>query len=175
MNPSLQQLIETLNNGGVAVMRTDTIYGIVARADDEQAVEKVYSAKGRDPQKSCIILIANRNQAYGDMNDIEYDNSTPTSILVESPEAPEWLLRANSLLAYRIPNNASLVAILEKTGPLIAPSANREGEPPACTIDEARAVFGDTVDIYADGGTVPEDTPPSRLIRYNDGIVERLR
>lgn len=175
MNPSLQTLVDILNNGGIAVIRTDTIYGIVARADDKQAVEKVYKAKGRDPQKSCIILIANRSQAYGSMDGIEYDNSTPTSILVESPDAPEWLLRANSLLAYRIPNNASLVTILEKTGPLIAPSANREGEPPARTIKEAATVFGNNVDIYIDGGTVPEDTPPSQLISYQNGVIERLR
>lgn len=175
MDTSLDQLITTLNTGGIAVLRTDTIYGIVARADDEQAVAKVYRAKHRNPEKSCIILIADKNQAYGDMSKVIYDNSVPTSILVESPQAPTWLLRANSQLAYRIPNNNLLVYILERTGPLIAPSANLEGESPARTIEEARTVFGETVNFYLDGGTVPADTPPSRLIQYRNGIMERLR
>ena len=172
---STAQLATILKSGGVAVIRTDTLYGIVARADNEQAVDRVFRAKHRDPKKSCIILIANKSQAYGDMDSVTYDNSVPTSILIESPQAPHWLLRANSQLAYRIPNNTFLVELLEKTGPLIAPSANIEGETPASTIEEAKAFFGSTVDIYVDGGKVPSDTPPSRLIRYTNGLIERLR
>lgn len=175
MIPSTDHIASVLNNGGLVVIRTDTLYGIVARADNEAAVDKVFHIKKRDPKKSCILLIAHRDQAYGDMSNLSYDNNEPTSILVESPNAPSWLLRANSELAYRIPNNAFLVELLKKTGPLIAPSANIEGEQPAGTIEEARAIFKENIDLYVDGGTVPDDTPPSRLIRYIGGGIERLR
>ena len=43
---------------------------------------------------------------------------------------------------------------LEQTGPLIAPSANLQGQPPAKNIQEAYEYFGDAVDLYVDGGTV---------------------
>ncbi len=176
MKDMRQELISTLMNGGIAVVRTDTIYGIVARANDESAVARVYAAKGRNPEKSCIVLIANAEQAYGDLVPVRYDANQPTSILIDAPQAPRWLLRANELLAHRIPNLPWLKEVISETGPLIAPSANPESLPPARTIAEARAYFGDAVDLYVDDGEVPVDTPPSALIRVNDdGTVERLR
>ena len=57
------RLIQTLKNGGIAVVRTDTVYGVIACADDEMAVERVYSAKQRDPSKQCIVLLASSNDA----------------------------------------------------------------------------------------------------------------
>lgn len=162
--------------GGIAVVRTDTLYGLVARADDEQAVAKVYAAKGRNPNKSCIILVAESAQAYGDISKVVYEPSKPTSVLVEAPYAPPWLLRENTQLAHRIPNLGWLQWVIERTGPLIAPSANPEGEPPAATIEQAEQYFGDAVDLYVDGGEVPADVPPSRLVRiHDDGTIERLR
>lgn len=175
------KLIETLKNGGVAVIRTDTLYGIVASADNEAAVERVYAIKGRDANKSCIVLLDDMRRAYaraGELvaDDKRYHSSTPTSFLIDGTGAPAWLLRENSELAYRVPTDEDLRGFLVRTGPLIAPSANPQGLPPARTVDEAVAYFGDAVDCYADGGTVPADMPPSRLLRIlDDGTVERLR
>ncbi len=174
------QLIDVLTSGGVAVIRTDTLYGIVASANDHQAVERVYAIKDRDLSKSCIILIDVPEKAYSHPAQLEHDielyHGEPTSFLIESKGAPEWLLRQNTELAYRVPASPDLRALLAKTGPLIAPSANPEGLPPAKSIEEARDYFGDKVDVYIDGGTVPDDTLPSRLLRIkNDGSTERLR
>lgn len=175
------ELIELLRNGGVAVVRTDTLYGLVASADDAQAVEKVYAIKGRDPNKSCIVLLDDMHSAYGrgdelDVDEHRYHSDVPTSFLINGHGAPNWLLRENNDLAYRVPTDIDLRQFLSKTGPLIAPSANPQGKPPASTIDEAITYFGDQVDMYVDGGAVSADTPPSRLIRiYDDGTVERLR
>ena len=105
----------------------------------------------------------------------QYSDS-PTSVIVESPSAPTYLKRDGSNLAYRIENSGWLSDILHKTGPLVAPSANPEGDPTAKNIDEAKAYFGDTVDLYIDGGQVPDDIAPSRIIRVNpDGSVDQLR
>ena len=54
----MEKLIEVLNSGGVAVMKTDTIYGIVASAFAVDAVEKIYDLKKRDRSKACIVLIS---------------------------------------------------------------------------------------------------------------------
>jgi L-threonylcarbamoyladenylate synthase len=175
------KLIDTLVSGGVAVIRTDTLYGLVASADNEAAVERVYAIKGRDAHKSCIVLLDDMRRAYaraGELvaDDERYHSDTPTSFLIDGSGAPAWLLRENNELAYRVPASQELRDFLSRTGPLIAPSANPQGLPPARTVDEARAYFGDAVDVYADGGTVPADTPPSRLLRiHDDGTVERLR
>ena len=126
---------------------------------------------------SALILVADASQTYADVPTLpSLSTSQPTSILLDSPHAPRWLRRANDMLAYRQPQLPWLQAVLRQTGPLIAPSANLEGQPPARTIAEARVYFGNGVDYYYDGGTVPTDTPPSRLVRVlSDGVVERLR
>lgn len=179
--PTNQELISLLRNGGVAVIRTDTLYGLVASADIEAAVERVYAIKGRDVHKSCIVLLDDMRSAYGrgdelDTDQHRYQSDVPTSFLIDGSGAPAWLLRENSDLAYRVPADLALRQFLAQTGPLIAPSANPQGQPPARTIAEAQAYFGDAVDYYADGGEVPADTPPSRLLRvHDDGRVEQLR
>lgn len=174
------ELIQVLTSGGVGVIRTDTLYGLVASANDERAVERVFMIKNRDPSKSCIILIDSLDSAYGITNDLGFDieshTQKPTSFLLDGTGAPSWLLRSNSELAYRVPANADLRALLAKTGPLVAPSANPEGLKPARSIEEAKHYFGNAVDIYVDGGIVPSDMEPSRLVRiHNDGREERLR
>ncbi len=163
-------------NGGIAVVKTDTLYGIIARANDEQAVERVYDAKSRNPKKSCIILLADEQQAYGTFSLAAIKTVGPTSILVDSPSAPEWLRRESNEIAYRLPDVPWLREVIREVGPVIAPSANPEGMPPATTIDEAMTYFGDKVDIYIDEGEVPADTAPSRLIRHHaDGTTDILR
>jgi L-threonylcarbamoyladenylate synthase len=175
------ELIDVLKQGGVAVVRTDTLYGIVASANIESAVERVYRIKGRDANKSCIVLLDDMRSAYGRGDELEtdehrYQSDVPTSFLIHGHGAPNWLLRENNDLAYRVPQPLELKQFLAQTGPLIAPSANPQGQPPARTIAEARAYFKDAVDMYVDGGEVPADTPPSRLLRvHDDGRVERLR
>lgn len=174
-------LISLLRAGGIAVVRTDTLYGLVASADIESAVERVYSVKGRDSHKSCIVLLDDMRSAYGRGDELATDALTfrsdvPTSFLINGSGAPTWLLRENNDLAYRVPHPMSLRQFLAQTGPLIAPSANPQGLPPARSVDEAKAYFGDAVDMYVDGGIVPLDTSPSRLIKiHDDGQVEVLR
>lgn len=174
------RVVSLITEGGIGILRTDTLYGIVARADNEAAVERMYAVKGRTPTKPPIVLIASTDQLLD-----TYDESTlkqlhelwpaKTSIILPAILAPAWLTRGSGSLAYRIPDDVVLRQLLSKTGPLIAPSANPEGEHPAMTIAEAKQYFGDKIDFYVDGGTVIDDTP-SKLYRLQaDGGMERLR
>ncbi len=52
-----KNLIKILKNNGVAIMPTDTIYGIVGNALNEEVVKRIYNIKKRDLEKSCIVLI----------------------------------------------------------------------------------------------------------------------
>lgn len=176
---TLNDVTSILLSGGIGILRTDTLYGIVSSAMDERAVERIYRVKGRTPTKPPIILIASPDQLLN-----EYDDRTMqrvgdlwpgrNSIILDAPGAPSWLVRVGNSLAYRVPDNEALRQLLEKTGPLIAPSANPEGEPPAMSIDEAKDYFGEKVDFYVDGGRVTDDTP-SKLYRLHIDHLERLR
>ena len=174
------QLIETLRRGGVAVIRTDTLYGIVARADDQDAVQRVYNLKSRDDTKSPIVLISNSSEVYDkiDQPTANLLNSVwpgKVSVIIPSILAPSWIKRDNDSVAYRLPDSHELQKLIEQTGPLIAPSANPEGEQPALTVQQAYDYFGDNVDLYVDQGRIDDEHPSQLLKLHDNGEIERLR
>ena len=174
-----ETIVHLLKAGAIGVLRTDTLYGIVAKAADERAVERVYAVKQRTPSKSPIVLIASVEQLFDSYDETvlsRLDELWPgkNSVILPSNAAPSWIVRDNASVAYRIPDDEALQTLLGQTGPLIAPSANPEGEPPALSIEEAKRYFGNDVDFYVDGGVIRDDTP-SKLYRLREHDLERLR
>lgn len=84
-----------------------------------------------------------------------------------------YLHRGTKTLAFRVPKPKWLRKLLLETGPLVAPSANIEGKPPARTIREAKKYFGKKVDLYKDGGRI--EAKPSTLIEIKKGRLAVLR
>lgn len=176
----LENIVATLTAGGLVVLRTDTLYGILACAYNQDAVERIYDIKGRQSHKPFLNLVTDAAQLFDNAElfarHAERFLDRPTSIIVEAPSAPAYLTRGGTSLGYRLERGGLLRDVITHSGILVAPSANPEGLPPARTIEEARAYFGNTIDLYVDGGEVPEGTAPSRIIRLNtDGSVEQLR
>lgn len=173
-------VVDCLQRGGVVVLRTDTLYGIVTRADNQAAVQRVYDIKGRDDTKPSIVLIASHEQLFDELRDafhqiVDTYWPGPVSIVLPSVHAQQWITRGTGTVAYRLPADDRLRTLIAQAGPLIAPSANPQGQPPATTVQQAIGYFADTVDTYVDGGEV-SDLTPSQLLRVDDhGEVERLR
>lgn len=152
--------VEVLKNGGIGVIPTDTIYGIVCRAEDHRSVWQVYRVRERNIAKPCIVLIADAKdvERFG----VRLSTSQkkilkvlwPAPISVVLPcEGREfsYLTRGTDSIAFRVPDDEDLRTLLEETGPLIAPSANREGDATCETAKEAKRVFGESVDVYVHG------------------------
>lgn len=163
--------IKTLKSGGIAVIPTDTIYGIVASVFDNSAVEKVYKLKRRNPQKPCIVLISSFvdlklfNIVFDAKQTKYVDKYWPgsTSIILPCVDSKfRHVHRGTNSIAFRLPNRRKLLKLISQTGPLIAPSANIEGTPSAQTIIQAKKYFGDQINCYMDGGKLIGK--PSRLI-----------
>lgn len=178
----MSQIADALLDGNLVVLRTDTLYGIVARADDEQAVKRLQNVRQREVGKAFITLIAAPTAAYEtDRQKIASayamaNPDEPTSIIIEASAAPAHLLHRDDSLAYRVPDVVELKELLVITGPLVAPSANPAGLAPARSIAEAQAYFGDAVALYVDDGVTSKDQQPSRVIKVAaDGSVVRLR
>ena len=161
---------EMLKQGKIGVLPTDTIYGIVASALNEEAIARVYEVKGRATTKKTIILISSLDDlrafgvilTEGQQKNLNRFWPGPVSIIVPGD------------IAFRIPDDPSLIAFLKESGPVIAPSANPEGLPPAETIEEAKKYFGNMVDFYIDGGKRVGE--PSTLIRLEEnGAMTVLR
>lgn len=176
------EIIPSIKRGGVAVIPTDTLYGIVARADNSAAVERVYNIRGRDPKKPMIVLIAEKNNlkvfniSLSSAQNKFLDQVWPGKVsVVLSCADKKWkhLHRGGGTIAFRVPDHAPLRAFLKETGPLIAPSANPEGLPPAKTIEEVRAYFGDRIDAYCDGGVL--SGPPSSVVSLVEEEPKILR
>ena len=175
-------VIEALRAGKLVVAPTDTIYGLLARADSQKAVDELYRVRQRDRTKSCIILLSSADnipEITAEQRRI-YDQlyyERPTTIVVRvSPDIMPHLVRTDATLAFRVvPSGTALSELIQCVGPLLAPSANLAGQPPATTINEAIAYFGDEVAVYVDGGEI-KGAIPSRIITFtDDGQVITLR
>ncbi len=174
--------IDILKEGGIGVIPTDTLYGLVGQALSQVAVDRIYALKQRPPQKPCIILVSSIEdlEQFGVDLDMETHEILkelwpgPTSIILPiKADHLSYLDRGTHTLAFRLPDNIDLVKLLSLTGPLIAPSANPDSQPPAETIDQAQAYFGPHVDFYVDGGR--RNGSPSRLIKLENGQMTVLR
>ncbi len=178
-----ENLIEVLKGDGVAVMPTDTLYGVVGRAENPETVERIYAIRKRSPKKPCIILIGDMRELEKfkiELSDkqkeiIESYWPGPVSIVLDCPnEKFSYLHRGTKTLAFRLPALEDLRDLLIQTEPLIAPSANPEGEMPAKSIEEAKNYFGDLVNLYVDGGVL--EGKPSKIIRlHRNGKIEIVR
>jgi L-threonylcarbamoyladenylate synthase len=164
---SSKELVDVLVKGGVAVIPTDTIYGVVANAFNDKAVARVYKAKKRSDDKPSIVLIADFEQLtdFG-IEDRWLESAIkywpgPNSLIFPTPRTHKFFVKDNTI-ALRLPDNDELRQLIRQTGPLIAPSANPEGLPSATTIAQAGEYFGNKVDIYVDGGELTHQ--PSALI-----------
>jgi L-threonylcarbamoyladenylate synthase len=184
MTNEYKKIIEVLSSGGVAVIPTDTIYGLVGQAHTRATVERIYTLKERDEGKPCIILITRLKQ----MEDFGVVISSTqkeflsrvwpgkVSVVVScTKKSFHYLHRGTETVAFRMIGTRmkNLHTLIETVGPLVAPSANPQGLPPARNRREARAYFGERVDGYVCVGV--REGLPSTVVSFQDGNVTVLR
>ncbi len=169
-------MAKKIDQGGIGVIPTDTLFGVVGRAHDAAAVERIYALKGRDENKPFIILIDSiaRLSEFGialTETQRAYLASVwpgPVSVILPCPdERFAYLHRGTGALAFRLPKKRWLRSLINMTGPLVAPSANPQGMTPAATAREARRYFGAAVDAYAWG--LPRRGRASKIVSLVSG------
>lgn len=164
--PALNMAAEVLNNGGLVVSPTETRYGILARADRREILEKLYRAKARDINKPTSLLV----EQPGDIDRLGKING-PAKLLIGAflpgpltlvlASLKEWFPPAvvDGKIGVRcssLPFVSGLVAALDV--PLTATSANRAGESEFGSVDEIEREFGDEIDLYLDAGPLTGKT-----------------
>lgn len=152
---------DRIQAGGIGVLPTDTLYGLVASALDREAVARVYAVRQRDLDKPLITLIADISDLarFGIVPDAHWQTLLakvwpgPVTLIFpcDSP-AYDYLHRNAGGVSFRLPAHPELRKLLAQTGPIVAPSANPQGDEPARTVAEAIGYFGDQADFYVDGG-----------------------
>ena len=168
---------------------TDTIYGLVASALLPSTVKRLFKLRrppaqaGKTPNKPFIVLISDTKElaSFGVYPTASQKNILkkiwPGEVSVIFPVFGKqfgYLHRGTNALAFRLPAKKSLRELLGKTGPLLAPSANLEGEKPAETVIEAKKYFGDKADFYVNAGKRLAGKP-STLVMFENDTLKVLR
>ena len=157
----------TIKKGGLVVYPTDTVYGLGCNPFDTNAVNRVFEVKGRTGKPLPVLAysikdaqkIATFNQKALKIAKAFWPGSV-TLILPKKPELPNIVTCNRNSVGVRVPNHeVALELIRLSNGLLIGTSANKTGEAPPKTPEEAIKQLGERVDIVLDGGAVPVGTP----------------
>ena len=180
----LQKASKVIQNGGLVLFPTETVYGIGANGLDENAVSKIFIAKGRKQDNPLILHISNLNmlkQITTNINEIEkklIDNFWPgplTLILKRTDIVPDVVTGALDTVGIRMPSGKIAKELIEYAGvPIAAPSANISGKPSGTNLEDILEELKDKVDYIIDGGYC-EVGLESTVVRVIDNIPHILR
>lgn len=134
---------------------TDTVFGVMARMEDEAACRRIYALKGREEKKPLQVLVADLESALGlaELGELKdrflrlAEAFWPGGLTVVVPgrNIPPWISQDGSV-GLRMPDHPWLRELLRRVGGYAAAtSLNRSGEPPVRTEAEARAFAVDYV------------------------------
>jgi len=109
----------------------------------------------------------------------------PLTLIFRANPSLVWDLGdTKGTVAVRMPMHQVALDLLRETGPMAVSSANRSGQPPATTVEEAEEQLGDSVAVYLDGGPCADNVPSTivdlttavpRLLRKGAIPVEKIR
>lgn len=183
---AIDRALQVLDEGGLVVFPTDTVYGVGAAVRRPDAVARLYVAKGRPLERAIPVLVSSEAAA------VELASSVPdaarrlmerfwpgplTIVLPAANWLPEEIVRDTGGVGVRMPDHPIALELIERSGGALATtSANRSGEGETRTGDSAAKSIGDRVDLVLDGGVSPGGVP-STVVRIfsDDGSFEILR
>lgn len=158
----IERAAAILRSGGLVAFPTETVYGLGADADNEGAVRKVFSAKGRPADHPVIVHVADASQIESWVAMFpktarrlaeEFWPGPLTLILPRSSRVMNVVTGGLNTVGLRVPSHPVAQALLREFGGAIAaPSANRFGRVSATSADHVRAEFGDELEMILDGG-----------------------
>lgn len=159
----LDPVVEALEAGQVVALPTETVYGLAARADLREAVEAIFTAKGRPADNPLIVHAADPDTALALGRSVpEYARRLarafwpgPLSLVLLSARSWPWVQAGHPTLAVRVPEPAYLRELLRRVGPLAAPSANLSGRPSPTTAAHCLEDLEGRVPLIVDGGPSP--------------------
>ena len=160
-----------LNAGGVAVIPTDTVYGLAAHPAFPQAVERLYSIKGRDRGKKIALLAAGADavEAFG------FTLPLKATALAER-HWPGALTMVLGDEGFRVPDHPWTRRLLAACGGVLrVTSANISGGNPATDAEQALADVGLSADVVVDDGPSRVGVPSTVVRVRDDGEIEVLR
>ncbi len=189
----VHRAVRALVEGKLVVFPTETVYGLAARALDEQAVERLIEVKGRKAGHPLALAIRGANDARDyapNMSPLAQglarrcwpgpvtlvvDNSHPKSLVKQLPESVQEAVSCGGTVGLRVPGHNIVLEVLQMmAGPLVFSSANRHEQPDARTAGQVVESLGDDVDLVLDDGP-SRYGEPSSVVRVEGKRIEMLR
>lgn len=173
----IDDVLAALNSGVPVVIPTDTVYGVAVDLAAPGAMQKLFDLKGRPADKPVPVLgpdipALRRVVEFDRRAELLAERFWPGPLTLILPRSRGFTAdlggEAAGGVAVRIPAHDVALSVLRASGPLAVTSANRSSEPPATTIDEARAYLGAGVGAFLDSGVC--NGTPSSLVSLLDGI-----
>ncbi len=169
---AFDEAVQALRRGQLVVFPTDTVYGVAALAENAEAVARIYAAKNRSRHMAIPVMVAEPDRVtdvarplpgFWALADAFWPG--PLTIILPKTEAlPSIVTAGGDTVALRIPDHPLALALLRAVNrPLAVTSANRSGQPPALTAQEARYQLEGRVDVILDGGRAPGGQPSTIL------------
>lgn len=181
---ALLETLQVLKRGGVVVVPTDTVYGLIADAMNERAIERIFTVKMRSKDKPLGVFVADFQMmdavAVADERTKELIGrfGSVTAVLPARGWMPMPLRAERGLtIGVRIPNHVFVQRLIQSFGgPLAQTSANISGRDAHTDSKKVADDFegGEEPDLMVDAGTLPEQVPsavvdftktPPRILR----------
>lgn len=180
---NIEKIINELEKGNLVITPTDTIYGIMGDATNEETIKKIYRIKRRPYNKPLILLMDSYDMVkeytknITNEEDILIKEFTPglVTIILEKNEKVSNLITANSnYVGIRIPANQELLEIIKKLGkPVISTSANISDEEVITNISQLDKELKDNIDYLYDGGEVTAKS--SAIVKFKNHKLQIIR
>lgn len=156
----VKKAADVLENGGIIVFPTDTVYGLAAGAFNLKAQKKIYKLKGRNFRKP-LILMANDLKSLLNFVEINEDAKKliekfwpgPLTIVLPTTHLGKIAMGGRKDAGIRIPKDNIVSMLVKSFGfPIATTSANISGKPSSRKVSEALKYFKGKVDLILDGG-----------------------
>lgn len=180
--------VRVIEDGGLVIIPTETFYGICADPFNNEAMQTLLEAKGRDAKKPISLIAGSMETAFSacgtapERAELIADAFWPgplTLILPADKTIPKTITAGTGTVGVRVPGPSFALELANAfSGLLTATSANRAGAPPPTVIDQLDPELINEVGLVIDGGPVPGGQPstlldlsvdPPRIIR--DGVL----
>jgi len=185
LKEEIDKTIEVLKSGGTILYPTDTIWGLGCDATNFEAIDKIYSIKNRDLNKSFIILLDDDrklNKYVREIPEVAWDlldhsDSPLTIIYPQAVNLPQNLLAKDGSIAIRIVKDGFVQQLLKKFNkPIVSTSANFSGELSPKTKKEISKKLIESVDYMVEIETENKQNKSSSIIKLQiNGEIEIIR
>jgi len=195
-NKIVSETVKVLRSGGLAIVPSDTVYGLMADATNEKAVKKLIAFKSRPPGKAISVFVSDfemleKNVFVGNRHACSLLKEIlpgPFTVILKSKHRVSKLLESEKgTLGVRLPNYVLINRLINTFDrPVTATSANISGRPAHYSIEtlfkELSQKKKDLIDLVVDVGKLPRNkpstvidltTPEIKILRHGDVVFDK--